>query len=88
MYDAAVFDIVEHLTPSARGELEITDVNNAYLATGSLGYSILRGRWTDAGTHHSLAQANILTGQTMLPRFERSTIGTVASPAALALQPA
>jgi glucose-1-phosphate thymidylyltransferase len=88
MYDAAVFDVIEHLTPSARGELEITDVNNAYLETGTLGYAIMRGRWTDAGTHHSLAQANALTGEAVLPRFERSIAGAVASETALVLQPA
>ena len=57
-YDATVFDRVRKLQPSARGELEITDVNNQYLAEGMLSYSILEGWWTDAGTFDSLLRAN------------------------------
>lgn len=49
MYDNKVFDIVKTLKPSARGELEITDVNNAYIANGELSFDILQGWWTDAG---------------------------------------
>lgn len=60
MFDAGVFDIIKTLKPSARGELEITDVNNAYIARGQLTYDILQGWWTDAGTHASLARANEL----------------------------
>jgi len=60
MFDHHVFDIVKTLKPSARGELEITDVNNAYIARGELSYDILNGWWTDAGTHYSLAKANEL----------------------------
>lgn len=60
MFDARVYDIIKTLQPSARGELEITDVNNAYIALGELGYEILNGWWTDAGTHASLAKANEL----------------------------
>jgi glucose-1-phosphate thymidylyltransferase len=60
MYDAAVFDIVKTLKPSGRGELEITDVNNAYIARGELAYDLLPGWWTDAGTLPSLARANEL----------------------------
>ncbi|WP_248927702.1 sugar phosphate nucleotidyltransferase [Paenibacillus hamazuiensis] len=58
MYDADVFDVIRSIRPSARGELEITDVNNAYAASGMLSYSILRGWWLDAGTHHSLWEAS------------------------------
>lgn len=50
MYDSRVFDIVRTLEPSARGELEITDVNNAYLAAGELAYDLLSGWWQDAGS--------------------------------------
>lgn len=57
-YDANVFDIVRGLTRSARGELEITDVNNAYIARGELFYDVLDGWWTDAGTLPSFAKAN------------------------------
>ena len=49
LYDAAVFDIVRILEPSGRGELEITDVNNAYIAAGTMTYGILDGWWADAG---------------------------------------
>lgn len=57
MYDAQVFDIIRTLKPSGRGELEITDVNNAYLEQGALTYDILDGWWTDAGTFESLHRA-------------------------------
>ncbi|WP_322923920.1 sugar phosphate nucleotidyltransferase [Paenibacillus campi] len=60
MFDSNVFDIVKTLKPSARGELEITDVNNAYIQRGELSFDILQGWWTDAGTHASLAKANEL----------------------------
>ena len=60
MYDARVFDIVRGLEPSARGELEITDVNNAYVRTGELTHDVLRGWWTDAGTPPSKLKASIL----------------------------
>lgn len=60
MFDHEVFDIVKTLKPSNRGELEITDVNNAYIANGTLTFDILEGWWTDAGTHASLSKANEL----------------------------
>jgi len=60
MFDSQVFDIVKTLKPSDRGELEITDVNNAYIERGELSFDILQGWWTDAGTHASLARANEL----------------------------
>lgn len=60
MYDHRVFNIIKTLKPSNRGELEITDVNNWYIKDGSLTYDILNGWWTDAGTFHSLLDANIL----------------------------
>lgn len=56
-YDANVFDIIRSLKPSARGELEITHVNQAYIEKGQLGYDILDGWWTDAGTFESLNRA-------------------------------
>ena len=59
-YDASVFDMIRALKPSARGELEITDVNNAYISKGRLAYDILEGWWTDAGTFESLVRANEL----------------------------
>ncbi len=62
-YDHEVFDIIRTLKPSARGELEITDVNNAYLERGRLAWDILEGWWTDAGTFESLKLANNLVAQ-------------------------
>lgn len=61
MFDSNVFEIIKTLKPSARGELEITDVNNAYIQSGQLTFDILQGWWTDAGTHASLARANELS---------------------------
>ena len=63
-YDAQVFDIIKTLKPSGRGELEITDVNNAYIEAGELTWSVLDGWWTDAGTIESLFLANRLVAET------------------------
>ncbi|HTU82388.1 MAG TPA: sugar phosphate nucleotidyltransferase, partial [Candidatus Acidoferrales bacterium] len=60
MYDRRVFDFCNRLKPSARGELEITDVNNAYIKEGDLYYDILDGWWTDAGQFESLFRATQL----------------------------
>ncbi len=60
MYDASIFNIIKTLKPSRRGELEITDVNNAYLRRGDLEYDVLKGFWSDAGTFESLYRANCL----------------------------
>ena len=59
-YDAAVFDIIRTVKPSGRGEMEITDVNNAYIARGELSFGTFKGWWSDAGTFPSLAHANEL----------------------------
>ncbi len=59
-YDNKVFDVIETLKPSARGEYEITDVNNWYLEKGKLYHDFLEGFWTDAGTFESLFRANSL----------------------------
>jgi glucose-1-phosphate thymidylyltransferase len=64
MYDGRVFDIVKTLKPSDRGELEITDVNNAYVKEGTITWDMLDGWWTDAGTFESLLRASILVSQT------------------------
>ncbi len=62
MYDADVFRLIEGIEPSARGEYEITAVNNIYIDKGELTYNILEGDWTDAGTFASFRYANkILT---------------------------
>nr|QOL00441.1 glucose-1-phosphate thymidylyltransferase [uncultured organism] len=63
MYDRRVFDFARKLKPSARGELEITDVNNAYLREGDLQYDVLDGWWTDAGQFESLYRATQLVAE-------------------------
>jgi len=63
MYDNTVFDIIKTLKPSERGELEITDVNNAYIKRGNLTFDVLDGWWTDAGKFDSLLRANNLIAE-------------------------
>jgi glucose-1-phosphate thymidylyltransferase len=63
LYDTTVFDRIRKLRPSARNEFEISDVNNSYLADGTLTYSILNGWWTDAGTFESLRRATNLVAE-------------------------
>jgi glucose-1-phosphate thymidylyltransferase len=63
LYDADVFSIIHSIKPSGRGELEITDVNNAYLKKGMMQYAILKGFWSDAGTFDSLIRASVLVQQ-------------------------
>jgi glucose-1-phosphate thymidylyltransferase len=63
MYDTQVFNIIKTLKPSDRGEFEITDVNNEYIKHGEMTYSILKGWWTDCGTHESLLRANNLVAK-------------------------
>lgn len=60
MYDGRVFDFIRMLTPSARGELEVTDLNNIYIEERSMTYEVLGGWWTDAGTPASKLKASIL----------------------------
>ncbi len=67
-YPGDVFNIIKALKPSARNELEITDVNNAYIEVGRLGYSKFKGYWSDAGTFPSLAKANELVREAA-PKF-------------------
>jgi glucose-1-phosphate thymidylyltransferase len=67
MYDGTVFDKVKELVPSGRGELEITDVNNAYIREGTMTYSSVDGWWTDAGTFESLLRATNLVAQSRSP---------------------
>jgi glucose-1-phosphate thymidylyltransferase len=63
-YDQEIFEIIRTLKPSARGELEITDVNNAYIERGLMTWDLLEGWWTDAGTFESLRLAGQLVAQT------------------------
>ena len=75
MYDSQVFDIIDQTAPSERGELEITAVNNEYIARGQLAYSFVRGHWTDAGTFESLSEADALllknNNQILIQALER-----------------
>ena len=60
MYDNEVFDVIGTLKPSGRGELEITDVNNYYIKQERMGYKVLDGYWSDAGTFESLLRAGVM----------------------------
>ena len=64
MYDSSVFEIIRTLKPSARGELEITDVNNVYIERNEMAYATVEGWWSDAGTFESLLRAANLVADT------------------------
>ena len=66
-YDATVFDIIRTVKPSGRGEMEITDVNNAYIARNEMTYGTFQGWWSDAGTFPSLALASELVANEPVP---------------------
>lgn len=68
MYDNTVFEKIRTLKPSGRGELEITDVNNAYIQEGTLTFGFLEGWWTDAGTFESLLRASNLVAESRRAR--------------------
>lgn len=70
IYDSRVFDIIKALKPSGRGELEITDVNNAYIERGEMSWAELDGWWTDAGTFESLLHASNLVAETGANKLE------------------
>jgi glucose-1-phosphate thymidylyltransferase len=63
MYDGRVFDIIRTLKPSGRGELEVTDVSNAYIREGKMTYDVLEGWWSDAGTFESLLRTGNLVAK-------------------------
>jgi glucose-1-phosphate thymidylyltransferase len=65
-YDGTVFDRIRGLKPSGRGEYEITDINNSYLAEGTLHHTLLEGWWTDAGTFESLLHASNMVREKVL----------------------
>ena len=89
MYDAKVFDIIRTLKPSGRGELEITDVNNAYIERNEMTWDELAGWWTDAGTFESLLRASNLVSKTGANNLELNSaagatvnaVGSISSPA-------
>jgi len=66
-YDPAVFDIIRTVRPSGRGEMEITDVNNAYIQRGEMTFGTFEGWWSDAGTFPSLAHAGKLAMKEPVP---------------------
>jgi glucose-1-phosphate thymidylyltransferase len=70
MYDGEVFDIIRTLKPSGRGELEITDVNNAYIQREEMTWEELDGWWTDAGTFESLLRASNMVAETGASKLE------------------
>jgi glucose-1-phosphate thymidylyltransferase len=70
MYDGDVYDIIRTLEPSGRGELEITDVNNAYIKRDDMSWEELEGWWTDAGTFESLLRASNLVAETGANKIE------------------
>ncbi|HCX29930.1 MAG TPA: spore coat protein [Blastocatellia bacterium] len=70
MYDGDVYDIIRTLEPSGRGELEITDVNNAYIQRDEMTWEELEGWWTDAGTFESLLRASNLVAETGANKIE------------------
>ena len=70
LYDGEVYDIIRTLQPSGRGELEITDVNNAYIKRDEMTWEELAGWWTDAGTFESLLRASNLVAQTGANKME------------------
>ena len=78
-YDSSVFEKIKELKPSRRGELEITDVNNAYLKEGKLTHSVLEGWWTDAGTFESLRSATNLVAETGSNKLELDAPPQVAA---------
>lgn len=79
-YDSHVYDIIRALTPSDRGELEITDVNNAYIQQGKLYWQELKGFWSDAGTFHSLFRSNRYWAQKRLGIKYKSIVDGNAIP--------
>ena len=68
-----MFDKINTLEPSRRGELEITDVNNLYIQEATMTFSMLEGWWTDAGTIDSLQRASTLVAETGANKLDLST---------------
>lgn len=79
IYNSVVFNIIDTLKPSNRGELEITDVNNAYIKRGTLKPFYLKGYWTDAGKFESLFRANRLARESEIAKGNIIPIEEVAA---------
>lgn len=78
MYDGEVYDIIRTLEPSGRGELEITDVNNAYIERGEMTWEELEGWWTDAGTFESLLRASNLVAETGANKLQNQPVAATS----------
>lgn len=81
IYDRQVVSIAKNLQPSPRGEIEITDVNNAYLKMGQLKVGIIDSIWQDAGTFDSLLEANLYWAKKNNTKLTKDTINTLLEPA-------
>jgi len=79
-YDSHVYDLIRVLKPSDRGELEITDINNAYIKKGQLYWQELNGFWSDAGTFHSLFRSSRYWAQKRLGSEYKSVVAGNAVP--------
>ena len=66
LYDSSVFEKINTLTPSDRGEYEISDINQMYIESSEMKATILQNSWTDAGTHESLFNASALAREMFL----------------------
>jgi len=86
MYDHSVFDIIKTLKPSRRGELEITDVNNAFIERGDMTYAIVDGWWSDAGTFESLLRTNILVASQVESNSEEISQAAIQTSASILRQ--
>ena len=75
MYDSQVFDFIEKQNPSARGEMEVTDLNNFYLKQGTLTCEVLKDWWVDAGSSfEELMRANILVAKELMGENEKKDL--------------
>ncbi len=72
IYDSSVVDKAKNLEPSARGELEITDINNLYLQEENLDVAFVEGKWLDTGTFESLHEAIVFARQRELQNQKSS----------------
>ena len=79
MYDGEVYDIIRTLKPSGRGELEITDVNNAYIKREEMTWEELDGWWTDAGTFESLLRASNMVAETGANKLDSVRAGEISA---------
>ena len=70
LYDYNVFDVIKDLKPSNRGELEITDVNNAYVKEGKMDYDMVKGFWSDAGQFESLHRTSIFVREKRIRNYD------------------